>query len=210
MLRPERVPAHAAKVQKMLERREFKTRPNLAVFMVLIVLLLAGFALSVIAARTRIYGFGETAAFERGALSAFGYLGIPAFGLGAVAVISLLSKLRKMDGIPVVLDDTGLSYGNLKIRWEVVREAIAFRYLGRPYIGLRTVNDKAVADKLNAAAAKRMPSVFLIGVRLLQRRKQCAFLFPANADVPADELCDLINQYRAAYESSGAASAVPV
>jgi hypothetical protein len=183
----------------MLERREFTLRPNLALLSGLLVFLVTMFVLSLVAFNTHIIVVDERSAMIRAFLRTIGILGVPAFGMTALALASLIPKIRKSKRASLVLDGTTLQYGGIKIPWPLIREALVCKYFGRRYIGIRTVNDLAMVKKMDEVLSNRLPSILLVGFHYQQWRTQCPLLIPGAQEITVDELQSLIEQYRAAF-----------
>jgi hypothetical protein len=135
----------------------------------------------------------------RAFLRTIGILGVPAFGMTALALASLIPKIRKSKRASLVLDGTTLQYGGIKIPWPLIREALVCKYFGRRYIGIRTVNDVAMVKKMDEVLSNRLPSILLVGFHYQQWRTQCPLLIPGAQEITVDELQSLIEQYRAAF-----------
>ena len=90
--------------------------------------------------------------------------------------------------VALILDETALFYGGVKVPWPLIRETQVCKTLGRFYCGVRTVNDLALVKKMDEVYAKRIPYMFLIGLHYRQWRTQCSILIPAIKGISVEEL----------------------
>lgn len=192
----------------MLMRREFTVRPNVVRFIVPTIVFVAMFVLSFVAWRAPIIVTDPRTEFERSFLHSFGEVGVMAFGAMILALGSIVFKARKATGVPLILDDKGLQYGGIKIPWPLMREAVVCNVLGKRHIGIRTVNDRAIANKINEELSKRLPLAMLFGLRFQQWRTQCSVLIPAAQEASAEEVVSAIEQHRMASTAPEVAEAV--
>jgi hypothetical protein len=187
---------------KVLTRREFTGYPRLALFFGVLVSFVLAFVAAIAAANTHITIVDDRTVAESTALHVFGFMGMALFGGAALFLGSLIPKVLKRKGaVALVLDADALLYGAIKIRWPLIRETVVCKALGRSYVGIRTINDRAMAQKMDEALVKRVPYIFLIGLHYLQWRTQCSILIPRMQGISIDELQQVIEQYHATYRT---------
>lgn len=184
----------------MLARREFAVRANVkgSLLATIAAFLVSLCALAFIGLGSPGLVVDERTAAEFGFLRAFG-VGLVVSGAIAVYLIARLLKLRKSKGTTLVLDEQVLQYGGIRVSWPTMREAVVCKSLGRRFVGIRTINDRAMQAKMNQAFGSRISSVVLLVFNYMQWRTQCSVLLFGVRDITTEELCKLIEEYRIAF-----------
>ena len=158
------------------------------------------FIVSIVAANVHIAIVDDRAVGEAAFLRVFGIMGMPIFGGAALFLASVsLRILKRKSRVALILDETALFYGGVKVPWPLMRETLVCKAQGRSYVGVRTVNDLALVKKMDEVYAKRIPYMFLIWLHYRQWRTQCSILIPAIKGLSVEELRNVIEEYRGTY-----------
>jgi hypothetical protein len=138
----------------------------------------------------------DNADFERSFLTGAAAGGITA-SVG-ILFFAVAGYLRTKSRPFLILDQRTLTIGLVKLQWQLIDHVVRGSMYGAPFIGIRTLNDKAVLARM------RPPVSWVFALRRL--RTGALFVIPQMIGIPMDELEARIETFRMAAASSAAST----